>query len=45
MRALSERRSMSAQMDQRAREKAEQLANFNDDIARYKLLTSRPQQR
>ncbi|MEJ0098856.1 MAG: DUF4124 domain-containing protein [Pseudomonadota bacterium] len=45
VRALSERRSMSMQLDQRAKEKADQLASFNDDIARYKLLTSRPKQR
>lgn len=45
VRALSERRSMATQLDQRAREKAEQLASFDADIARYKELTSRPKAR
>ncbi len=40
VRALSERRSMTAQLQQREKEKAEQLANFGEDIARYKELTS-----
>jgi Domain of unknown function (DUF4124) len=39
VRALSERRSMDTQLQQRAREKAEQVANFEEDIARYKELT------
>jgi hypothetical protein len=45
VRALSERRSMAAQLEQRGREKAEQLANFNADIARYTDLTARPKSR
>jgi hypothetical protein len=45
VRALSERRSMATQLEQRAKEKAEQMASFNDDIARYKTLTARPQTR
>ena len=40
VRALSERRSMATQLQQREQEKAEQLANFEGDIARYKELTS-----
>lgn len=42
VRALSERRSMATQLEQRAKEKAEQMASFDADIARYKVLTSRP---
>lgn len=42
VRALSERRSMNSQLEQRARERAEQLSAFNADIARFKELTSRP---
>jgi hypothetical protein len=45
VRALSERRSMNAQLEQRARERAEQLAAFNADIARFQELTSRPKSR
>jgi hypothetical protein len=45
IRALSDRRSMAAQLEQRAREKAEQIAAFNSDIARYRELTSRPKSR
>jgi len=45
VRALSDRRSMTTQLEQRAREKAEQLAAFNSDIARYQELTSRPRSR
>jgi len=40
VRALAERRSMNTQLQQREQEKAEQLANFQSDIARYKELTS-----
>jgi hypothetical protein len=43
--ALSERRSMAIQLEQRAKEKAEQLASFDADIARYKTLTSQPRSR
>ena len=39
VRALSERRSMDTQLQQREQEKAEQVANFEADIARYKELT------
>jgi hypothetical protein len=45
VRALSERRSMNTQLQQREQEKAEQLANFNNDIARYKELTANRFQR
>lgn len=45
VRALSERRSMATQLEQRAKEKAEQKENFEADIARYKVLTSRPSAR
>jgi hypothetical protein len=45
VRALSDRRSMATQLEQRAKEKAEQLANFDADIARYKTLTSQPRTR
>jgi hypothetical protein len=45
VRALSERRSMATQLEQRSKEKAEQLAIFNADIARYRELTSRPKSR
>ena len=45
VRALSERRSMARQLEQRGREKAEQIAAFNSDIARYQELTSRPRSR
>jgi predicted signal transduction protein with EAL and GGDEF domain len=45
VRALSERRSMAAQLEQRGKEKADQIANFNADIERYKTLTSRPRSR
>lgn len=45
VRALSERRSLAAQLQQREKEKAEQLAAFNADIARYQELTSRPRSR
>jgi hypothetical protein len=38
VRALSERRSMSTQLQQREKERAEQLASFEADIARYKEL-------
>jgi hypothetical protein len=45
VRALSDRRSMATQLEQRAKEKAEQIAAFNSDIARYRELTSRPKSR
>ncbi len=45
VRALSERRTMATQLEQRAREKADQLASFNADIERYKTLTARPRTR
>lgn len=45
VRALSERRSLAAQLQQREKEKAEQLAIFNTDIARYRELTARPTSR
>jgi hypothetical protein len=45
VRALSDRRSMATQLEQRAKEKAEQMAAFNSDIARYRELTSRPRSR
>jgi hypothetical protein len=40
VRALSERRSMTTQLQQREKEKSEQLATFEGDIARYKELTA-----
>ncbi len=40
VRALSERRSMTTQLQQRDKEKAEQLASFEADITRYKELTA-----
>jgi tRNA isopentenyl-2-thiomethyl-A-37 hydroxylase MiaE len=40
VRALSDRRSVAAQLQQRESERAEQLASFEADIARYKALTS-----
>jgi hypothetical protein len=40
VRALSDRRSVTAQLRQRETERAEQLASFEADIARYKALTS-----
>lgn len=43
--ALSERRSMNTQLEQRAKEKADQIASFNADIERYKILTARPRTR
>jgi hypothetical protein len=45
VRALSDRRSMAAQLEQRAKEKAEQIIAFNSDIARYQELTTRPKSR
>jgi hypothetical protein len=45
VRALSERRSMATQLEQRGKEKAEQIANFNADIERYRELTTRPKSR
>jgi hypothetical protein len=42
VRALADRRSMATQLEQRAKEKAEQLASFEADIARYKVLTTHP---
>jgi hypothetical protein len=42
---LSERRSLQARLDAREKEKSEQLALFETDIARYKELTTRPAQR
>jgi hypothetical protein len=45
VRALSERRTMATQLEQRTKEKADQLASFEADIARYKVLTSRPKSR
>jgi hypothetical protein len=45
VRALSDRRSMATQLEQRTREKSEQMASFDADIARYKELTSRPKSR
>ncbi len=41
VRTLSERRSTQAQLQQREKDKAEQVAGFADDIARYKELTNR----
>jgi hypothetical protein len=41
VRTLSERRTTQAQLQQREKEKAEQVAGFADDIARYKELTNR----
>jgi hypothetical protein len=40
VRALSERRTRTASLQQHAKEKAEQLAAFNADIARYRELTA-----
>lgn len=40
VRALSERRSMTMQLQQREKERAEQMASFDADIARYKELTA-----
>jgi hypothetical protein len=40
VRALSDRRSVTEQLRQRESERAEQLASFEADIARYKALTS-----
>jgi hypothetical protein len=45
VRALSERRSMSTQLEQRGKEKADQMASFDADIERYKTLTARPRTR
>jgi len=42
VRTLGERRSMATQLQQREKEKADQLASFEADIARYKQLTTRP---
>ncbi len=36
---------MATQLEERATEKAEQLATFNADIARYKTLTSQSRSR
>ncbi len=41
VRTLSERRSMQAQLQQREKEKAEQVSGFAEDIARYRELTNR----
>lgn len=40
VRALSDRRSVTEQLRQREAERAEQIANFEADIARFKALTS-----
>lgn len=40
VRALSDRRSVAEQLRQREAERAEQVASFEADIARYKTLTS-----
>jgi hypothetical protein len=40
VRALSERRSMFTQLQQREKERGEQLASFEADIVRYKELTA-----
>jgi len=42
VRALSERRSLTTNLQRRETEKAEQLASFQSDISRYRELTSGP---
>ncbi len=41
VRTLSERRTMQAQLQQREKERAEQVSGFAEDIARYRELTNR----
>jgi len=45
VRSLSDRRSLSTQLQQREKERAEQLANFDADLARYKELTAKASSR
>lgn len=45
VRALSERRLMQGRLDTRVRDRAEQVASFESDIARYRELTTRPASR